>query len=108
MVRGKEVSANWGGARKKAKKFATAEEIKGRAKENAKVRSDRKAALRARFLEQRERLEKQGKWQGSRRFEDLLLERGDEDLTRAARGVCMSVNSNLSCLNCMVCVDCVH
>ena len=72
------------------------------------MRAERKAEMRSRFLELRARLEKAGQWQGARKFDEWLLERGEEALTRASRGVLTSSNSNSSCINCTVSVLCIN
>ena len=73
MADGRLVSANWGGARKRPKRYETKEAAKAGGKEKKQQRAAEKNTVRERFIKHRDATEKVSKWQGPRRFEAWLL-----------------------------------
>ena len=80
MADGRLVSANWGGARKRPKRYETKEAAKAGGKEKKQQRAAEKNTVRERFIKHRDATEKVSKWQGPRRFEAWLLALAEREL----------------------------
>jgi hypothetical protein len=78
------VSAFWGGSKnpdgskKRAKLPPDEAEVRG--KEVARKRAERKASLKARFLEHRAAGEKRKEWEGPRKFEEWLFALAEQEM----------------------------